>query len=145
MSSGNTPELLHRTVPCSAQRLGTPPNDRLGPRLLCIGEDRFLLDIRKLLLEQAGYSVITLPGVNLPATPPVPAVAVAIICHSVHEPYRSHITDWMRQTLPKTRILLLSRGGDSRQERLGYSLSGTRPEELLKSIRELVEQAFLQP
>jgi CheY-like chemotaxis protein len=77
--------------------------------ILCVDDEVVGLRVRKILLERAGYQVLTAPdgrsGVELFATQPVDAV---ILDYSMPGMHGGEVAEKMRQTKPEVPILLLS-------------------------------------
>jgi CheY-like chemotaxis protein len=79
------------------------------PLILCVDDEAVGLSIRKILLERAGYRVLTAAdgasGLELFATHPVDAVVLDYAMPGMHG---GQVAQRMRQTKPKVPILLLS-------------------------------------
>ena len=79
------------------------------PLILCVDDEAVGLSIRKILLERAGYRVLTAAdgtsGLELFATHPVDAVVLDYALPGMHG---GQDAQRMRQTKPKVPILLLS-------------------------------------
>jgi CheY-like chemotaxis protein len=77
--------------------------------VLCVDDEVVGLRVRKILLERAGYQVITAPdgysGLELFATQPIDAVVLDYAMPGMHG---GEVAQKMRQTKPKVPILLLS-------------------------------------
>jgi CheY-like chemotaxis protein len=80
-----------------------------GPLVLCIDDERIGLRVRKLLLERAGYTVLTAPdgpsGLDLFADNPVEAV---LLDYSMPGMNGGDVAMRMRRCKPRIPILLLS-------------------------------------
>lgn len=79
------------------------------PLVLCVDDEQVGLRVRKILLERAGYQVLTavdgLSGLKLFATHPVDAVVLDYAMPGMHG---GQVAEKMRQTKPEVPILLLS-------------------------------------
>lgn len=79
------------------------------PLVLCVDDEQVGLGIRKLLLERAGYRVLTAAdgasGLELFATHPVDAVVLDYAMPGMHG---GQVAEKMRQSKPEVPILLLS-------------------------------------
>jgi CheY-like chemotaxis protein len=79
------------------------------PLVLCVDDEAVGLGIRKILLERAGYRVLTAAdgasGLELFITHPVDAVVLDYAMPGMHG---GQVAQRMRQTKPKVPILLLS-------------------------------------
>ncbi len=79
------------------------------PLVLCVDDEQVGLSIRKILLERAGYLVLTAAdgtsGLELFAAHPVDAV---ILDYSMPGMHGGQVAEKMRQTKPNVPILLLS-------------------------------------
>jgi CheY-like chemotaxis protein len=77
--------------------------------ILCVDDEVVGLRVRKILLERAGYQVLTAEdgtsGIELFATQPVDAV---VLDYSMPGMHGGEVAKRMRQTKPKVPILLLS-------------------------------------
>jgi CheY-like chemotaxis protein len=77
--------------------------------ILCVDDEVVGLRIRKILLERAGYRVLTAPdgysGLELFASQPVKAV---VLDYSMPGMHGGEVAQKMRQTKPEIPILLLS-------------------------------------
>src|SRR5664280_3883235 len=77
--------------------------------VLCVDDEVVGLRVRKILLERAGYRVITAPdgnsGIELFASQPVDAVVLDYAMPGMHG---GEVAKKMRQTKPDVPILLLS-------------------------------------
>ena len=77
--------------------------------VLCVDDDVVGLRVRKILLERAGYRVLTAPdgrsGLELFATQPIDAV---ILDYSMPGMHGGQVAEKMRQAKPGIPILLLS-------------------------------------
>jgi CheY-like chemotaxis protein len=77
--------------------------------VLCVDDEAVGLRIRKILLERAGYLVVTAPdgpsGLELFAVQPVDVV---ILDYSMPGMHGGEVAEKMRQTKPEVPILLLS-------------------------------------
>jgi CheY-like chemotaxis protein len=77
--------------------------------ILCVDDELVGLQIRKILLERAGYRVLTAPdgllGLELFAAEPVEAV---VLDYSMPGMHGGEVAFRMRQTKPQVPILLLS-------------------------------------
>jgi CheY-like chemotaxis protein len=77
--------------------------------ILCVDDEVVGLRVRKILLERAGYSVLTAAdgrsGIELFATQPVDAVVLDYAMPGMHG---GDVAKKMRQTKPEVPILLLS-------------------------------------
>jgi CheY-like chemotaxis protein len=77
--------------------------------VLCVDDEIVGLRVRKILLERAGYKVLTAPdghsGLELFATQPVDAV---VLDYSMPGMHGGQVAEKMRQTKPEVPILLLS-------------------------------------
>jgi len=80
-----------------------------GPLVLCIDDERIGLRVRKLLLERAGYRVLTAPdgpaGIALFESNPVEAV---LLDYSMPGMHGGEVAAHMRDRKPNVPILLLS-------------------------------------
>jgi CheY-like chemotaxis protein len=83
--------------------------DKKAHLVLCVDDEVVGLRVRKILLERAGYKVLTAPdgnsGLDLFATQPVEAV---ILDYSMPGMHGGEVARRMRQTKPAIPILLLS-------------------------------------
>ena len=83
--------------------------DNLSPLVLCVDDEAVGLHIRQLLLEHAGYKVLTAldgsSGLELFASNPVDAVILDYAMPGMHG---GQVAMKMRQTKPAVPILLLS-------------------------------------
>ena len=83
--------------------------DNSSPLVLCVDDETVGLRVRQLLLEHAGYQVLTAPdgysGLELFAAHPVDAVVLDYFMPGMHG---GQVAEKMRQTKPKVPILLLS-------------------------------------
>jgi CheY-like chemotaxis protein len=83
--------------------------DNSSPLVLCVDDELVGLRVRQLLLERAGYKVLTAAdgasGLELFATHPVDAVVLDYAMPGMHG---GEVAEKMRQTKPKVPILLLS-------------------------------------
>jgi CheY-like chemotaxis protein len=83
--------------------------DNLSPLVLCVDDEAVGLRIRQMLLERAGYKVLTAldgySGLELFAAHPVDAVILDYAMPGMHG---GQVAQKMRQTKPKVPILLLS-------------------------------------
>ena len=84
----------------------------MGPKthlILCVDDEVVGLRVRKILLERAGYQVLTAAdgnsGMELFATQPIDAVVLDYAMPGMHG---GDVARRMRQTKPKVPILLLS-------------------------------------
>jgi CheY-like chemotaxis protein len=77
--------------------------------VLCVDDEVVGLRVRKILLERAGYKVLTAPdgrsGLELFATQPVDVV---VLDYSMPGMHGGQVAEKMRQTKPEIPILLLS-------------------------------------
>jgi CheY-like chemotaxis protein len=77
--------------------------------VLCVDDEVIGLRVRKILLERAGYEVLTAPdghsGLELFATHPIDAV---VLDYSMPGMHGGEVARKMRQTKPTVPILLLS-------------------------------------
>ena len=77
--------------------------------VLCVDDEQVGLRVRKILLERAGYRVLTAPdgysGLELFAAQPVEAVVLDYAMPGMHG---GEVARQMRQTKPQVPILLLS-------------------------------------
>src|ERR1700678_28997 len=77
--------------------------------ILCVDDEVVGLRVRKILLERAGYQVLTAEngtsGIELFATQPIDAVVLDYAMPGMHG---GEVAKKMRQTKPKVPILLLS-------------------------------------
>ncbi len=77
--------------------------------VLCVDDEVVGLRVRKILLERAGYQVLTAPdgysGLELFATQPIEAVVLDYAMPGMHG---GEVARKMRQTKPEVKILLLS-------------------------------------
>ncbi len=80
-----------------------------SPLVLCVDDELVGLRIRQILLERAGYKVLTAAdgysGLELFAAHPVDAVVLDYAMPGMHG---GQVAEKMRQTKPKVPILLLS-------------------------------------
>jgi CheY-like chemotaxis protein len=80
-----------------------------APLVLCVDDEAVGLRVRKILLERAGYRVLTaadgISGLELFAAHPVDAVVLDYGLPGMHG---GQVAQKMRQTKPKVPILLLS-------------------------------------
>src|SRR5579871_3617056 len=85
---------------------GSSPNPHL---VLCVDDEVVGLNVRRILLERAGYQVLTAingtEGLDLFSRQPVEAV---ILDYSMPGMHGAEIASRMRQTKPQVPILLLS-------------------------------------
>ena len=83
--------------------------DNSSPLVLCVDDEVVGLRVRQILLERAGYKVLTAPdgysGLELFAAHPVDAV---VLDYSMPGMHGGQVAEKMRQTKPKVPILLLS-------------------------------------
>ncbi len=83
--------------------------DNPSPLVLCVDDELIGLRIRQILLERAGYKVLTAAdghsGLELFAAHPVDAV---VLDYSMPGMHGGQVAQKMRQTKPKVPILLLS-------------------------------------
>jgi CheY-like chemotaxis protein len=83
-----------------------PPEGRL---VLCIDDERIGLRVRKLLLERAGYRVLTAPdgpaGLALFESEPI---EIVLLDYSMPGMHGGEVAAMMRQRKPSVPILLLS-------------------------------------
>ena len=79
------------------------------PLILCVDDEVVGLRVRKILLERAGYKVLTAEdgrsGIDLFSSQPVDAV---VLDYSMPGMHGGEVAKEMRQTKPKVPILLLS-------------------------------------
>ncbi len=79
------------------------------PLILCVDDEVVGLRVRKILLERAGYKVLTAEdgssGIALFASQPIDAVVLDYAMPGMHG---GEVAKKMRQTKPKVPILLLS-------------------------------------
>ncbi len=77
--------------------------------VLCVDDEVVGLHVRKILLERAGYKVLTAPdgrsGLEMFSTHPVEAVVLDYAMPGMHG---GEVAEKMRQTKPEIPILLLS-------------------------------------
>jgi CheY-like chemotaxis protein len=77
--------------------------------VLCVDDEVVGLRVRKILLERAGYQVLTAPdgrsGLEVFATQPIDAVVLDYAMPGMHG---GEVAQKMRQTKPEVPILLLS-------------------------------------
>jgi CheY-like chemotaxis protein len=77
--------------------------------VLCVDDEQVGLQVRKILLERAGYRVLTAPdgpsGLAIFAAEPVEAV---VLDYSMPGMHGGEVAVRMRQTKPQVPILLLS-------------------------------------
>ena len=77
--------------------------------ILCVDDETVGLHVRKILLERAGYQVLTaedgFSGIQLFATQPIDAVVLDYAMPGMHG---GEVARQMRQTKPEVPILLLS-------------------------------------
>ena len=90
---------------------GRVPAVGVARRILCVGEDRTLLETRRSILESERYIVLTLTARQLPKLDPLPPITLAIVCHSVQGSARGQAINWLQRRLSRTRILLPDRTG----------------------------------
>jgi len=80
-----------------------------GPLVLCVDDEKIGLQVRKILLERSGYTVLTAPdgpsGLDLFATNPVEAV---VLDYSMPGMHGGEVAARMRERKPDVPILLLS-------------------------------------
>jgi CheY-like chemotaxis protein len=80
-----------------------------APLILCVDDEVVGLRVRKILLERAGYKVLTAEngrsGIEMFATQPVDAVVLDYAMPGMHG---GEVAKEMRQTKPDVPILLLS-------------------------------------
>ena len=83
--------------------------DNSSPLVLCVDDEAVGLGIRKILLERAGYQVLTAAdgasGLKLFAAHPVDAVVLDYAMPGMHG---GQVAQKMRQAKPKVPIVLLS-------------------------------------
>lgn len=83
--------------------------DKTGPLVLCVDDEKVGLQVRKILLERSGYTVLTAPdgpsGLDLFATHPVEAV---VLDYSMPGMHGGEVAARMRERKPDVPILLLS-------------------------------------
>jgi CheY-like chemotaxis protein len=83
--------------------------DNSSPLVLCVDDETVGLRVRQMLLERAGYKVLTAvdgySGLELFAAHPVDAV---VLDYSMPGMHGGQVAEKMRQTKPKVPILLLS-------------------------------------
>jgi len=80
-----------------------------GPLVLCIDDERIGLRVRKLLLERAGYRVLTAPdGPAGLALFDAEAVQVVLLDYSMPGMHGGEVAAVMKQRKPNVPILLLS-------------------------------------
>jgi hypothetical protein len=111
--------------------------------ILCVGEDQLLLNTRRSILEQAGYSVLTSSARELPALGVLAPAALAIICHSVEGPLRLQLIGSLQVIFPGSRILLLEGTRNLDETRIGLPRSSTRPQDFLNSVADLIARRHL--
>ena len=83
--------------------------DNSSPLVLCVDDETVGLRVRQMLLERAGYKVLTAvdgySGLELFAAHPVDAV---VLDYSMPGMHGGQVAEKMRKTKPKVPILLLS-------------------------------------
>ena len=83
-----------------------PPTKHL---VLCVDDEHIGLDVRRILLERAGYRVLTAPdgptGLDLFAREPIEAV---VLDYSMPGMHGGEVAQRMRQVKPNVPILMLS-------------------------------------
>jgi CheY-like chemotaxis protein len=83
--------------------------DNPSPLVLCVDDETVGLRVRQILLERAGYKVLTAidgaSGLELFTAHPVDAV---VLDYSMPGMHGGQVAEKMRQTKPKVPILLLS-------------------------------------
>jgi len=86
-----------------------PPPSAPARLILCVDDELVGLQVRKILLERAGYKVLTAlngpEGLDMFANQPVDAV---ILDYSMPGMHGAEVAERMRQTKPDVPILLLS-------------------------------------
>jgi CheY-like chemotaxis protein len=105
---GTPPGILSRPgVP--AGNFSKPEMERRGHLILCVDDEVVGLRVRKILLERAGYNVLTAPdgsaGLELFASEPVSAVVLDYAMPGMHG---GEVAKRMRDAKPDVPILLLS-------------------------------------
>ena len=79
-----------------------------GPLVLCIGDDRDLLQIRAMVLQHAGYAVCQFSGTGVLKAEYLPAFAFVVLCHSISLQKAEAIASLLRFRNPSARVIRLS-------------------------------------
>lgn len=113
--------------------------------ILCTGADTSLLETRRLILEHAGYTVITATDQNaIIAACRQRAIDVAVIGQSVSVSHKRIIGSLVRQHCPSARILELHQAHQQRAVQDADSwleVPAGVPQELAERVGELLKKA----
>jgi hypothetical protein len=112
--------------------------------ILCVGEDRRLLNTRRSILEQQGYAVVTSSASELPALDTLAPVTLVIICHSVEGLLRHQLIASLQSIFPSSHILLLDGASNLSESQPGLPRSSTRPQDFVNSVADLIARIQLE-
>lgn len=118
------------------RRLLLPRSTSTGPRILSVGDDPMLLGSRHMLLESAGYQVLSVSSSRVIRQEHQGAFDLAVVCHTTVIS-RAQLVASLQSSHPQVPILLLERAAGGCSDGMGLVLS--RPEELLRTVRDIIE------
>ncbi len=118
--------------------------------VLCVDDEQVGLQVRKILLERAGYTVMTAPdgpsGLAVFSAQPIQAV---VLDYSMPGMHGGQVAGLMKQVKPEVPILLLSAYVGLPAEVIGdvdlYMTKGEGAEVLLEKLHLLVGRAAAEP
>lgn len=132
--------------PLCSQALTHMPSSITPHRsILCVSNDASLLESRRLLLQRAGYTVLTMTGSEISVLWDLPPCELVLICQSVGEPERSRLLVKLRERGNLPYILMHPLFGDPEAcSSVGITYASHRPEDLLRCVGDLLQQRAAQ-
>jgi hypothetical protein len=144
LSYAITPKLDGVAEIVEMNMLGRRHTGGAATHILCVGEDRRLLNTRRSVLEQQGYAVVTSSASELPAIDTLAPITLVVVCHSVEGLQRCQLIDSLQSIFPSSHILLLDGASNFSESQPGIPRSSTRPQDFVNSVADLVARIRLE-